>query len=321
MTSGELKPNVQPPPASLRDGGPGGPSPDGKAWSRFGIAVSALSLAFFGPLATLLKLALASDLHSHVLLVPWVAGYLVWIERRRLPTAGPPAVGATVLLGIAAAGCVAAGWLPGAALPADLRLSLRIMALVLGVAGCGSALLGRDIFRSCAFAFAFLGFLVPLPDGVVNLCETALQHASAEAASWAFDAAGMPVIRDGLVFRLPGMTIKVAQECSGFRSTLVLFIVSVLAARMFLLSTWKRAVLVAAIFPLGILRNALRIWVIATLSVDVDPDILNSWLHHRGGPLFFVVSLIPLYLLLWSLHRSERRSPQASDPRNSPPLT
>ena len=121
-----------------------------------------------------------------------------------------------------------------------------------------------------------------------------------------FVATGMPSIRDGLVFRLPGLTIEVAQECSGFRSTLVLFIVSVLAARMFLLTGWKRALLVLSIIPLGLARNAFRIWTLATLSIEVDPTIMDSALHHRGGPVFFLLSLIPLNLLLWGLYRSER---------------
>jgi hypothetical protein len=33
--------------------------------------------------------------------------------------------------------------------------------------------------------------------------------------------------------------------------------------------------------------------------------MIDSPIHHRGGPVFFVLSLIPLFLLLWWLRRGE----------------
>lgn len=282
------------------------PVSDGRAWKRFGLATLVLGLVFFRPLIDLIRLALASEANSHVLLVPLVSAYLVWTERRQLPAAGSPWFGLAGLSAIAATAALTTSLLPGVHLPADQRLSLRIVALALGIVACGAVFLGRDMVRHCVFPIAFLGFAIPMPGTAIDFFETTLQHASAEVAGWAFDLAGPPVIHDGLLFRLPGMSIKVAQECSGFRSTLVLFMISVLAARMFLRTPWKRALLVLTIFPLGILRNAFRIWTLATLSVNVNPDILDSWLHHRGGPVFFALSLVPLYLLLIGLHRTEQ---------------
>mgnify|MGYP003908365983 CR=1 FL=1 len=37
------------------------------------------------------------------------------------------------------------------------------------------------------------------------------------------------MFRDGLVFKLPGIEMQVAQECSGIRSSLVLFITGLVA--------------------------------------------------------------------------------------------
>jgi len=33
--------------------------------------------------------------------------------------------------------------------------------------------------------------------------------------------------------------------------------------------------------------------------------MIHSFIHRRGGPLFFVFSLIPLFLLLWWLGRGD----------------
>jgi exosortase/archaeosortase family protein len=66
-------------------------------------------------------------------------------------------------------------------------------------------------------------------------------------------------------------------------------------------------VLVAFVIPLGILRNGFRILVIGLLCVRVGPHMIDSDIHRRGGPLFFALSLVPLFLLLWWLRRQEQR--------------
>jgi len=77
---------------------------------------------------------------------------------------------------------------------------------------------------------------------------------------------------------------------------------------MLLTSTWRRAVLVAFVIPLGIVRNGFRILVIGLLCVHIGPHMIDSVIHHRGGPIFFALSLIPLFLLLIWLRRSESPS-------------
>jgi len=109
----------------------------------------------------------------------------------------------------------------------------------------------------------------------------------------------------------------VAKECSGIRSSLVLVITSLLAANMFLRTTWRRALLVVAVIPLGLLRNGLRILVISLLCVHIGPEMINSVIHRRGGPLFFVASLIPLFVLLWWLRRRDVAAQQRRAPANS----
>src|SRR5206468_11931450 len=121
-----------------------------------------------------------------------------------------------------------------------------------------------------------------------------------EVANWLFLISGTPALRTGTVFQLPGISIMVAKECSGIRSSLVLVITSLLAANMFLRTTWRRALLVGAVIPLGLLRNGFRILVISLLCVHIGPAMINSPFHWRGAPVFFVSSLIPLFfLLLW----------------------
>ena len=175
------------------------------------------------------------------------------------------------------------------------------------VAAGGFLFLGARWMRAAAFPVAFLIFMVPLPDRAVIWLEDALVLASADVSAWLIRATGTPLLREGTIFTLPTIVLEVARECSGIRSTWVLFIVSLVASHMFLQSPWRRVILVAFVIPLGILRNGFRILVIALLCVHVGPHMIDSVIHHRGGPIFFVLSLFPLYLLLTWLRRQDRQ--------------
>jgi exosortase C (VPDSG-CTERM-specific) len=246
-----------------------------------------------------------SDLHSYISFIPFVSAYLIYTQRRKLPSDYCSAPGLAMIPLVAAVGALAATWI----LPLSRNdyLALFAFSFVCFLAAGGFLFLGRRWMAAAAFPFAFLFFLVPLPDGAVDWLETASKLGSAEAANLFFNMSGTPALRDGTVFALPGITIQVAQECSGIRSSWVLFITSLLAAHLFLKKPWRRFVLVAAVIPLGILRNGFRILVIGLLCVHVGPEMIHSPVHRQGGPLFFGLSLVPLFLLLWWLRRGEAR--------------
>jgi len=167
-------------------------------------------------------------------------------------------------------------------------------------------LLGAKWMAAAAFPVAFLIFMVPLPDAAVKWLENALVLASADVAALLFQMTGTPLLRDETIFQLPGIVLRVAEECSGIHSSWVLLITSLVASHLFLKSPWQRIVLVAFVIPLGIIRNGFRILVIGLLCVHVGPQMIDSIIHRQGGPLFFALSLGPLFLLLALLRRQER---------------
>ena len=264
-----------------------------------------LTLLFVQPLARILGLALQNDLHSYIPLVPVISGYLLYIRPRK-DIAYRSSVGAAIrvsAIGIAALG--AAIGLGG--LSANDNLSLMMLAYVSFIVATGFVCLGSEWMRAAAFPVAFLVFMVPLPDAAVNWLEVALVAASADAAAWMFTVTGTPMFREGTILTLPGIVLEVARECSGIRSTVVLFITSVLASNLFLRSTSRRVALVALVIPLAIVRNGFRILVIGLLCVHIGPHMTDSFIHQRGGPIFFALSLIPLLLILFWLRRHDKR--------------
>jgi exosortase len=115
--------------------------------------------------------------------------------------------------------------------------------------------------------------------------------------------------REGLIIKLPNITLEVAPECSGIRSSMVLFITSLIAGKMFLHSKWHRVWLALFVIPLAVVRNGFRIFTLSILCVYVSPDMINSFVHKKGGPIFFALSLIPFFAFLLWLRRRERRAP------------
>jgi exosortase C (VPDSG-CTERM-specific) len=266
-----------------------------------------LTLLFLQPLTRLVQYAAANDLHSHVLLVPFITAYLLHVTRGRLPVVFRTSAWGAVILGGLAAAAVAFRIAWRGSLSLNDELALLTLAYVCFAGACGFLFLGAKWMSAAAFPMAFLLFMVPLPDAAVDWLEKASVLASAEATALYFKAAGVPTFRNGTVFALPGIVLQVAQECSGIRSSWVLFITSFIAAHVFLKTRWRKVVLIAFVIPLGILRNGFRILVIGLLSVHVGPHVIDSVVHRRGGPLFFALSLFPMFLLLWWLRRQERR--------------
>lgn len=278
------------------------------------IFLALLTLVFAKPLVVLVRYTLGVDLHSHIVLIPMVTAYLLHLRWGSMPTGYCSSPGWAVVPLVVGVGALAAAWrwIPGIEpLSLNDRLAAYALAYVALVWTGGFALLGARWMAAGAFPLAFLIFFVPLPDGVTQMLETASQSASAEATAWLFELTGLPNLRDGNIFQLPGITIEVAQECSGIRSSWVLFITSLVAAEMFLHSPWRRFILVALVIPLGILRNGFRILVISWLCVEVNPDMIDSFIHRRGGPIFFALSLIPLFLILAFLRWREVRQRRA----------
>jgi exosortase C (VPDSG-CTERM-specific) len=293
----------------------------GPRWRNTGLVlfVVALLAGFYKTLAALTHLAWTNELYSYILLIPAISIYLVWMDRRKLNFSFTPAPRTAIgllLLGIA---LIATFWIGSAKdwLPSENdRLCLLTLSLLSIFCGGLIWFVGARVARSIAFPLAFLIFMTPMPSAVENAVIVFLQHASADAAYLLLKIFGMPVFRQDTEFTMPGVTIAVAPECSGVHSSLVLFVTGVLASYFLLRKPWTRVLLAASVIPLGILRNAVRIFTLAELAVHVNPNVLDSPLHHKGGPLFFAISMIPFIALIFLLRKYEiRRMKKVQDTR------
>src|SRR5205085_5894171 len=125
--------------------------------------------------------------------------------------------------------------------------------------GAFALFFGSNAFRAALFPLLFLLFTVPIPEPVLSGVIYFLQKESSDASELFFRLAGVPYLRHGFIFALPGVTIQVAEECSGIRSTLALLITTLFGTYIVLRSSWKRGLVCLMVIPISILNNGLRI--------------------------------------------------------------
>ena len=284
-------------------------------------------LFWWHSLVMTLRLALANDAYTHILLILPVSAALIYLDSQHLdskhhssqdskygdskalridPQPSPRIGAALLVLALLIGGYARWGM---AATVDDVRLSLGMFALVTWWIAAVLFCFGARTFQSFLFPLCFLFLVVPIPESALNWIVEFLQQQSAVAARIMFRAVGVPVTQDGIMLSIPGLDIEVARECSSIRSSLMLVVTTMVLAHLFLRSWWRKALLVVAAIPLSVAKNGLRIFTIAELGTRVDPGFLDGKLHHNGGIVFFGIGVVAVVVLLWILRRTEFRMP------------
>jgi len=270
----------------------------------------AVCLLFFAPLVRLFNYALSNDNASHAILIPAICVWILFLERSRIFVSVDSDIRSAVafLVSGALVGVVFLVYAPR--LSEVNQLSLCTLALILLWIAGFAFFFGRIPLQRARFALTLLLFMIPIPDFLLDKTIYLLQKGTTEITAVLFDWTGVPVLRDGFVFHLSRVSIEVARECSGIRSSLALIILAILAAHFRLRTFWRQLVLVLAGLFVMILKNAIRIVTLTLLAIYVDPGFLFGKLHHEGGIVFFLIGLAFLAPVLWWLERRERDRPQ-----------
>jgi exosortase len=278
----------------------------------FTVLCAVFCLFFLESLKNLTVFALSHDYGSHILLVVPVSISIIFLRRDRVFSKfGSGFLPSTAIFLIAAALNVIAFSLRSHG--ANNCLSLKILAFLLFCTSAFTLCYGPHALRMAAFPFLFLLFLIPVPDFVVEKIISLLQIGSAQVALWLFNLSSVPVMREGLVFHIPTLDLEIAKECSGIRSSIVLLITTVLLSEFFLRSFAAKSVVVLCVFPMVIVKNAVRIVVISLLTVYLNRGFLHGWLHQSGGIVFYVLGLLMLMGILKCLKKWETRTTPASE--------
>ena len=271
-------------------------------------------IIFYTPLKALIALSLSSDdLYSHIIIIPLISGYFIYLKRKEIASNIRYSLNAGIILITIGLILYLIGVNQKGVLNQNDYLSLTIFSLVVSWIGGFILFYGVQAFREAIFPILLLIFMIPVPGLIIDTIIFLLQKGSTEVAYAFLRLTGIPVFREGFLFHLPGISIEVAKECSGIRSSIGLLITSLMAGHLFLKTGWRKSILSLSVFPIAIVKNGLRIVTLSLLAVYVDERILSSALHHKGGIVFFIPSLFFLWLILSVLRKSEKGEKRLGD--------
>ncbi len=226
---------------------------------------------------------------SHGFLIAPFAGYLVWLQRARIQKIQiTPAWSGVLVIGFGL------GLLLLGDFGAELFLSrISIVVLLTGLTICFG---GWALLRELRFPLSVLLLAIPIPAILLNHITVPLQMFASKVASDALPLFGVPVLREGNVIQLPAMKLEVAEACSGIRSLVSLFAMSVIYGYFADKSNLRRALLVVCSVPIAIAANSLRIVGTGLCVQYWDADKAMGFFHQFSGFVMFLISLTCLFL-------------------------
>jgi exosortase len=258
-----------------------------------------LTLANYQILQQLYRFSLSHEFASMIPIIPFMSGALVWRIRNRIfeRIDRSPIIGGILLMG-------------GLCLRILARndLSKEAVAIVCLIYGSFLLIYGSTAFRNAFFPLLILLFLIPIPEAWLEKVIEMLRSGSAQGVAMLFSLTGTPYHREGTTFLLPRIAIEIAPECSSIRSSLALLITCLLAGHLMLRTTSRKFILALVAVPMAMVKNAIRIATLSWLAIHIDKGYLSGDLHHKGGIVFFMMTLLLMGPVLWILRKSEKTS-------------
>ena len=227
--------------------------------------------------------------YTYGFFVPLVSLYLVWRNRSAILTceAKPSPWGGLILctafvaqfLGMAAN----IGYLQG--------LSLLVL-----IAGIVVLLGGRALLRVTAFPILYLWLMIPLPGAVYTAIASPLQSLASYFSANILELLGIPVFREGNVFRLVDISLEVAEACSGLRSLVGLLSMGILLGYLTTPRLWERILLAVSTIPIAVAANVARVAGTGIIYEHLGPKYGRGFYHGFGAWVVFVFALAVLLL-------------------------
>lgn len=223
--------------------------------SRLAYALAgALFLLYLPVLAESAHVWLTNEADGHCIFMLPIAAALVWVQRRQVSEAAEhPRSDAWGLWILLAALCVET---------ASYLLRVRYLGMWSLTAAIAAAILmiyGRPMLDLLRFPVAYTLLAAPLPSFLIQRPSEIVQNISTTGAHVIMESLGYTVSQAGNLLEIPGMTLEVADVCSGFRKLFAFVAFALLYGYLFPISRGKRLLLVAAAVPIAVLANVLRI--------------------------------------------------------------
>jgi exosortase A len=259
--------------------------------------LSTLIVAYFPVLKSLVSFWTNSDEYSHCFIILPIAAYMVWQNKDILTTIRRES-----------------SWLNIVPLILTLILYvltrymniLTIAALTfpLTIAALTWFLYGAKVFRAAAFPLFFLFLMVPIPNQFYSSITIQLQLIVSKVSAALGAMLGIPILREGNVIHLPGLTLEVVQACSGIRSLITLITLCLIVAYFGFTSKLPKLMIIVSAIPIAVIVNIIRVLLMIFayhyFQYDLTADPVHTYLGIGVFAMAFgLILMVYKGLLFW----------------------
>jgi exosortase len=284
---------------------------------------AALAFVYFSVLKSLGYDWWTDENYSHGLLIPFVIGYILWIDRARLSRV--PQRPSLLWGGLIVVFAMLSLWIG----TAGAELYVQRLSLVLMLAGIVIYFWGWRLLRLLLVPLGLLILAIPIPAILLNKIAFPLQLFASRCAVWTMRLFDIPVLRQGNVIELmpkgarETKKLEVVEACSGIRSLMTLVTLAVVFAyftrprdnngdgggllqRVKSYGFWRSVILVVSAVPIAILTNALRVSGTGVLAHYYGTQVADGFFHSFSGWVVYIVAFMLLFAVGWLLDRIGR---------------
>ena len=173
------------------------------------------------------------------------------------------------------------------------------------VAGLVLTLWGGCALRRLWFPIAILFFMMPPPPMVIAELNFRLKMVAADWGVGIASAAGIPVERLGATLLVGSdKEMTVGNACSGLRTLISLLGFGAVYVYVCKLRGWWRVGLFAAVIPVAVVSNCIRITSLIVVAYLIDVKTATGAFHDASGVLVFVSAFLLMFgiekAVLWA---------------------
>ena len=271
---------------------PADPTTSNQRQLRFSLLLVTIAvvLAFIPTGITLAKGPWQSDQDAHGPFIIAACCWIVWNLRDRLAAATfrpAPILGWTGLIG--------GLFLLVIGRSQDI-LSVEVFSLLPILGGTVLLMAGWRVLLILFFPLVILFFAVPPPGWVLDTLTLPLKSSISDAVTRIFYNLGYPIAQNGVVIMIGGYQLLVKDACAGLNSIFALLAIGFIY--VYLMghgSVLRNALLMAAILPITIIVNFLRVAALVYIAYNFGTVVVDGVFHDvTGFALFFVAFILML---------------------------
>ena len=223
------------------------------------------------------------DTYSHILLIPPIIAWLVWIRRAELTAVAPKGWWPALIWMLGGLTLWCGGRLFGINLVAQVGVIVAFQGATVAVIGWRAGLV-------IGFPLVYALFLVPFGDEIIPPLQVITASIAVALTHWS----GIAATVDGVNIDTPAGLFIVAEACSGVKFLIAMIALGVLVAWTCFTSWKRRGWFLLACATVPVIANGIRAWATIFVAQYVGAKVAGGFDHIVYGWVFFglVIALV-----------------------------